>query len=103
MILGLQPDLDEFHRRDDRHGFRHPSSQSGEEVDARSTVALSILIGQQLFIPVVTGEANGDLGDDSRHDGAQASVEAYHVLVLSDVHRRREDSSAWYAECVVSS
>lgn len=83
VMLRLQPNLNNLHRRHNRHRLSHTSRQASHEGSAARDDA-SVGIGQELLVGFEGSEADGHLGDNTGEDGAETLVEAERSLFLDD-------------------
>lgn len=73
VVLGLQADLDDFHRGDDADGFGDAGGEAGEKGALAGDLARGG-VREELLVPFVRGEADGHFGHDTGDDGAEAFV-----------------------------
>lgn len=90
VVLRLQPDLDDLHGRHHRHGLGHARRQPRQERRPPRHLA-RLLVRQHLLVGLERGEPDRHLGDNARHDGAEALVQAEGRLALDDVGAGEEE------------
>ena len=73
VVLGLQADLDDFHRGDDADGFGDAGGEAGEKGALAGDLPRGG-VGEELLVPFVRGEADGHFRHDAGDDGAEAFV-----------------------------
>lgn len=93
VILRLQPNLDDLHRRHHGHSFRHTGRQTSQE--SAATRQLAIGASEQLLVPFVAGETDGHFGDDAGGHGAETFVQGEETFLCSDLDTST-DETAFY-------
>lgn len=96
VVLGLQPDLDHLHGRDDRDGLRHARREPRHE-RPRPRHRPRLLVRQELLVRLERREADRHLRHDAGQDRAEPLVEPQGRLAPHDLAPRLQEPALWRA------
>lgn len=92
VVLRLQTNLDDLHGSDNGNGLGDTGSQTGEE-GGLTRDNTSLLVGQELLVPLERGETDGHLGDDTRQDGTETLVKTERRLLLDNLDTGADEAT----------
>jgi hypothetical protein len=96
VVLRLQSDLDNLHRRDDGNGLGDAGGEACEE-EALARDHLGLLVHEQLLIPLERRETDGHFRDNTREDRPETLVQAKGCLLAHDLNAGADETPFGHA------